>query len=219
MSWGMSRPLDFPDPKNPARMPASPSAASAIVTKSLIEAIGGNEMRRLSFIFAFTMLMIGFTTSAQAATTLTVDFGNAPQGTHFVTGTPTPSCTVTALVVNCNSYQLAGVGNTNATADLTVTYSATVQCRNHGGQIVEVHSQTTTVSSSTGQLEPKNGRLLVPALSSAPAPTAEEFEALATCPNPNWTAEILAGSITLTSFTYTVTFAGFTEPAIMITGP
>jgi hypothetical protein len=175
-------------------------------------------MRRLFAIVVVALALVMVPISAQAAT-LTVNFNNAPQGTHFVTGTPTPSCSVTGLVVSCNSYELAGVGNTNATAALTVTYSATVQCRNHGGQIVEVHSQTTSVSSSTGQLEPKNGRLLVPALSSAPAPTAEEFEALATCPNPNWTAEILAGSITLTSFTYTLTFAGFTEPAIMITGP
>ena len=59
----------------------------------------------------------------------------------------------------------------------------------------------------------------MPALTSAPAPSEEEFEALATCPNPNWTAEILAGSITLSSFTYELTFAGFEEPAISITGP
>jgi hypothetical protein len=38
-----------------------------------------------------------------------------------------------------------------------------------------------------------------------------------TCPNPNWTEEVT--DITVTSFTYTVTFAGFTEPAIEVTGP
>ena len=176
-------------------------------------------MKRFILASALTLALIGLGAAGASAATLTVNFANAPQGTHFVTGTPTPTCTVTGLVVNCNSYELAGVGNTNAEATLAVEYSATVQCRNHGGQIVEVHSQTTSVSSSTGQLEPKNGRLAVPALTSAPAPSEEEFEALATCPNPNWTAEILAGSITLSSFTYELTFAGFEEPAISITGP
>jgi hypothetical protein len=176
-------------------------------------------MRKILAILGATIALVLVPIGSAQAATLTVDFDNAPTGTHFVTGTPTPTCTVTDLVVNCNSYELAGVGHTNATADLTVEYSATVQCRNHGGKIVEVHSQTTSVTSTTGQLEPKNGRLLVPALTSAPAPSAEQFEALATCPNPNWTAEILEGSIELSSFTYTVTFEGFTEPAITITGP
>jgi hypothetical protein len=175
--------------------------------------------RLVRAVFASTLILMLGASSALAAPVLTVNFANAPSGTHFVTGTATPSCSTTGLVVACNSYELAGVGNTNAEATLDVTYSATVQCRNHGGQIVEVHSQTTSVSSGTGQIEPKNGRLLVPALSSAPAPTAAQFEALATCPNPNWDAEILAGSIALSSFTYEVTFAGFTAPAISITGP
>jgi hypothetical protein len=176
-------------------------------------------MKRLGLIAALSMMLLMVSAPATSAAVTTVDFGNAPRGTHFVTGTATPTCTLDGLVVSCNSYELAGVGNTNAEATLEVTYAATVQCRNHGGQIVEVHSQTTSVASSTGQIEPKNGRLLVPALTSAPAPTAAEFEALATCPNRNWDAEILADSITLASFAYEVTFAGFTEPAITITGP
>ena len=60
---------------------------------------------------------------------------NGPTGAHLVTGTPTPSCTVNAdLSVSCNSYEIAGVGNTNATADLSATYSATIDCFNPGGQ-------------------------------------------------------------------------------------
>jgi hypothetical protein len=165
------------------------------------------------------LILLLATSNALAAQVLTVNFANAPSGTHFVTGTATPTCSVSGLVISCNSYEVAGVGNTNATATLDAAFSATVQCRNHGGQIVEVHSQVTSVSSSTGQIQPKNGRLAVPALSSAPAPTAGQFEALATCPNPNWTANILSGSIALSSFTYACTFAGFTAAAILITGP
>jgi hypothetical protein len=176
-------------------------------------------MRRLALlILGLVVAMLGFITSASAAT-LTVNFANAPQGAHFVTGTPTPTCTVSGLTVTCNSFEIAGVGNTNATATLTVRYTATVQCRNHGGQIVEVHSQNVSTTSTSGSIAPKNGRLRVPTLSSAPAPTAAQFEALATCPNRNWTAEVLASSIRLASFTYTLTFDGFAAPAITITGP
>jgi hypothetical protein len=177
-------------------------------------------MKRLGLLLlALVAMTLGFTASATAATVLTTNFANAPQGTHYVTGTPTPTCTVSGLVVSCNSYELAGVGNTNAEATLVASYTATVDCRNHGGQIVEVKAQVTGAESSTGQIEPKNGRLEVPALSSAPAPTAAEFAAKAVCPNGNWTAETRTSTIALSSFTYELTFAGFTEPAITITGP
>jgi hypothetical protein len=48
--------------------------------------------------------------------------------------------------------------------------------------------------------------------------TAAEIEHEFACPNPNWTAEILASSIILESFTYTVTFKGFEGTYITITG-
>jgi len=177
-------------------------------------------MKRLGFIAALLLFLFGFLgVAGPASAATTINFNNAPEGTHLVTGTPRPSCTLSGGVVTCNSYELAGVGNTNATATLDTTYTATVDCRNHGGQIVETHAQQTTVSSTTGQLSPKNGRLTVPSLTSAPAPTNADFEALATCPNPNWTPEVRSGTIELTSFSYTLTFAGFSEPAIIITGP
>jgi len=65
----------------------------------------------------------------------------------------------------------------------------------------------------------RDGRLAVPALSSGSVPTNAAFEANATCPNGNWTKETLVSSITLSSFTYTLTFAGFNSPYITITGP
>ena len=57
---------------------------------------------------------------------------NGPTGAHLVTGTPTPSCTGTNSGVSCNSFEIAGVGNTNATATLSATFSATVDCFNPG---------------------------------------------------------------------------------------
>jgi hypothetical protein len=50
-------------------------------------------------------------------------------------------------------------------------------------------------------------------------PSASDFEAMATCPNGNWTKELESGTVTLSSFTYTLTFAGFSGPYITITGP
>ncbi len=141
------------------------------------------------------------------------------RGTHLQTGTPSCSFASDGLTVVCSSYELAGVGNTNATATLETTYSATVDCRNRGGNIVEVKAQVETVPSSTGQLEPKNGRLTVPSLTSAPVPTAAEFAALAVCPNGNWTKITRTDTIALESSVYTLTFAGFTGAYITIVDP
>jgi hypothetical protein len=174
--------------------------------------------RSLAIIAALAMLLFGVTTSALAATT-TTNPAAAPTGTHLQRGTIGCSVDAATQLVSCTTFELAGVGNTNAEASLSTSYTATVQCRNHGGQIVEVKSQLTAVPVSSGSLQPKNGRLSVPALSSSPVPTAAQFEAKATCPNGNWTKELLGGTITLSSFTYTLHFAGFTGNYITITGP
>jgi len=151
------------------------------------------------------------------AITSTINPANAPTGTHLQSGTI--ACTVNGTSISCNSYELAGVGNANATAALDASYSATVRCRNHGGQIVDVKSQVKSATVSTDQLEPKNGRLAVPALSTGSLPGEAAFTSQATCPNGNWTKELLGGTITVSSFTYTLTFAGFASPYITITGP
>lgn len=172
-------------------------------------------MKRLGTIVSSAVMMLGLGTSAYGATTVNLD--NAPNGTHFVKGT-SADCTVEGGVVTCGSYELAGVGNTDATAGLETTYAATVNCRNHGGQIVESHSQSTSVASSTGEISPQNGRLTVPTLASGMTPSGEQFEEQATCPNPNWSPEIDPSSIALTGYTYTLSFEGYAGPAVIITG-
>ncbi len=172
-------------------------------------------VRVFKVLFLSTLIVAFSASVALAAIVKTIDPAAAPTGTHLQSGTI--GCSVTAGVVTCTQYELAGVGNANATATLNATYSATVQCRNHGGQIVEVKSQTQTAPTSTGNLSPKNGRLAVPQLQSGPVPTNATFEANATCPNGNWTKETLVSSITLSSFTYTLHFDGFTGNYITIT--
>jgi hypothetical protein len=148
----------------------------------------------------------------------TINSANAPTGTHVQSGSPTCSVGSNNLVT-CSSYQLAGVGNANATGSLDANYTATVQCRNHGGQIVDVKSQAESAPTSTGSLSPKNGKLTVPSLNSGPVPSAGDFESMATCPNGNWTKSLESGTVTLSSFRYTLSFAGFSGPYITITGP
>jgi hypothetical protein len=165
------------------------------------------------------MMLVALSASvASAAQTTTINPANAPTGTHLQTGTIGCTVDATTMLVTCSTFELAGVGGANATGALDASYTATVQCRNHGGQIVEVKSQVESAPVTTGSLSPKNGRLSVPSLTSSPVPTAAQFEAQATCPNGNWTKELEGGTITLSSFTYTLTFAGFSGPYITITG-
>jgi hypothetical protein len=149
------------------------------------------------------------------AAATTINPANAPNGTHFKSGTAT--CTAGATSVTCSGYTLAGVGNINATATLSVVYSATVVCVNNGNNTSDGQHQG-SFSSTTGpvSLQSKNGNLTVPSLTNT-APTEQQFLAQQTCPNPNWTPT-LSGGITLQSFTYTLQFAGFSGPYITITG-
>ncbi len=174
-------------------------------------------MKKLLWLLAIPMMLaFALPSAASAATTTTFDPANAPRGTHVQGGTP--SCTTSGLNVSCSSFELAGVGNTNAQADLSATYTATVVCINGGGNPSDSqHQGTFGASSSTGQLSPKNGRLTVPSLS-VTGPSEADFLAQQTCPNPNWTPTI-PGGISLSNFTYTVTFAGFAGPYLTITGP
>jgi hypothetical protein len=160
---------------------------------------------------------VAFTAAvAGAAITTAFDPAAAPTGTHVQRGTPSCSVSVSGTVT-CSSYELAGVGNTNAVGNLSATYSATVVCINGGGNPSDSqHQGTFTTTKSTPSLSPKNGRLTVPPLS-VTAPTRDQFLAQQTCPNPNWNPTISA--ITLSSFTDTVSFVGFTGAYITITGP
>ena len=94
--------------------------------------------------------------------------------------------------------------------------TADVVCRNPGSkrQIVEPHSYSATDTVSEGLTPSRNGTLVVNPLSESITPS--EVDAEFQCPNTNWQDEVT--SVTVTGFTYTLTFAGFTQPAITITG-
>jgi hypothetical protein len=165
----------------------------------------------LAAALAASALLVG--SSASAITTTTVDFGNAPSGAHFAKGASAPVCTLSGLTVTCTGTEIQGVGNTNATVDLAVTTTFSGVCHNPGvnSKVVEPFSRSET-NRTTAQLTPsRNGRLDVPE-ESASGPDPAAF----TCPNPNWTPEVTS---TVTTFVYSLTFAGFDDPVILITGP
>jgi hypothetical protein len=170
-------------------------------------------MRRIRIITAFSMLVLALSASAALAAT-TINPANAPSGTHLQSGAIGCAVESDGLTVSCTAFELAGVGNTNAFLSLTATYSGVVDCFNHGGNLVESHETKFTASNAATLTPTRNGRLRVGARSVSP-----DLDLAEPCPNPGWTPEFHAGSPTLDSFTYTLTFAGFTGAYITITGP
>jgi hypothetical protein len=177
-------------------------------------------MRRLGIITALLMLLFAVSASVALAAVSPGTYGpdpgsfnpaNAPGSSHLTSGTP--QCVVNAaLDVDCSAYVLGGVGHTNATVSLSASYSATIDCTNNGGNLVESHTSNFSATSSAVVPSTKNGQLSVPAQSVSGISSAPQV-----CPNPNWTPSIRGGTVTLNSFTYTLTFAGFASPYITIT--
>jgi hypothetical protein len=175
-------------------------------------------MRKLLTLATVLVAAVAFPAAASAVVapgtyTPTADSfnsANAPGSSHLTSGSP--SCTVNLdRSILCSSYVLGGVGNTNATVSLVASYSATIDCTNKGGNLVESHTSDFTASSTATVASTRNGQLTVPTRSASP------FSAPQVCPNPNWTPSIRGGTVTLNSFTYTLTFAGFASPYITIT--
>jgi hypothetical protein len=179
-------------------------------------------MRKIGIIAVLSLLVTAFAAvpalAAVAPGTYTPTAGsfnpaNAPGSSHLTSGTV--QCVVNDdLDVNCDPYVLGGVGHTNATVSLVANYSATIDCNNPGNNRnnpIESHTATFSDADTATVASTRNGQLRVPAQS------ASAFDAPQVCPNTNWIPEIREGTLQLTSFTYTLTFAGFTSPYITIT--
>ncbi len=175
-------------------------------------------MKRIGLLVAFAVTLMSLWTGTASAA---VNFDNAPSGAHFRKGSAEPVCTSStvpttgAITVSCTGTQIAGVGNTNANLLLEVEGTANFVCHNPGNDnIVEPHSDSVTESVSTPLVPSRNGTLVVPAQSVtiSPEDAAAQFE----CPNPNWREEFTGFSDL--SYTYSLTFVGFDQPAILITG-
>jgi hypothetical protein len=183
-------------------------------------------MRRMLFVFAAVIATAALAVPAALASVAPGTYGpdpgsfsaaNAPGSSHLASGSP--SCTVNAnLSIDCSAYVLGGVGHTNADVLLTANYTAIVDCFNPGdpsnrNNPIESHTTSFSPASKVTVTSAKNGQLSVPAqsVSFSGAPVG--------CPNPNWTPTIRPGSVTLVSFSYTLTFAGFSSAYITISEP
>ena len=140
---------------------------------------------------------------------------NTPSGGHLQSGSI--GCTVNAdQELSCSAYEVAGIGHTNAVLSLVSTYSATIDCNNPGNNRnnpIESHTSTFSAATTVPLTSSRNGRLRVPVVS------ADPFDAPQVCPNDKWTPEIRDGTLELVSFTYTLTFEGFTSAAVTIQAP
>lgn len=108
---------------------------------------------------------------------LSVAFAQNP---HYVVS---PDCTLSGTTVTCTG-SIAGLGQWDVTARLTVEASVTVICTNRGGNVAP--GQTKYFSSTTTQTElrPENGRLNFSISATAdPLPPLSARD----CPNRHWT--------------------------------
>jgi hypothetical protein len=175
-------------------------------------------MRKIGIIAVLSLMALAFAAVPALAVT---NFDNAPSGAHYRNRSAEPVCTTStvpttgAITVSCTGTTIGGVGNTNADLLLTVTGTADFVCHNPGNDnIVEPHSASVDESVEATLVPSRNGQLIVPAQSVTTSP--EEAAAQFTCPNPRWREEFTGFSDL--SFTYSLTFVGFTEPASLITG-
>ena len=167
-------------------------------------------MRRISILLAaLAMLMFGITTSAQAAITTTINPAAAPTGTHLQTGTIGCSVDATTQLVSCTGYELAGVGNANATGSLVTSL--------HGHGPVPQPRRPDRRGQVPGDDRPDHHREPLAQERQAHGPTAElvarpdrgRLRGPGHPPQRQLDQELLGGTITLSSFTYTLHFAGF----------
>src|SRR5829696_1826236 len=112
-------------------------------------------MRKIGIIAVLSLLV---TALAAVPALAVVNFENAPQGAHFAKGSGEPVCTVSGTTVTCTGTAIEGVGNTNATVELSVTSTISGVCHNPGvnSKVVEPFSRSVTESTSTELTSTKN---------------------------------------------------------------
>jgi hypothetical protein len=182
-------------------------------------------MRKIAIWGVLALMALALAAVPALAASYVVDYGNAPSGTHLAKNSASePFCTLDPATdtVSCTGATFGGVGNANVVSDLDIVASATVLCGAPGNRkTVEPHTTTAFGGGSDLATPTRNGQITIRTLSDTV--TTSDVESQFACPNPNW--HPTATDVTITSFTYTLTFvdaAGnplFDGPFISQTGP
>jgi hypothetical protein len=106
------------------------------------------------------------------------------QSGHFV-GTPT--CTDEGTTVECSG-KVAGLGGTTFEITVDAVGIASVECTNPGGNVAPGQDTAVETSGTTGeQSTPRNGQFRFTGSTDNPEP----LPATPTCPNAQWTPDIV----------------------------
>jgi hypothetical protein len=134
-------------------------------------------MRRLSIIVLVVALFTGLFATAALA-----------QSGHFVNrGANAATCTDNGLTVECTG-KVAGLGGTTFEITIEADGVAEVVCINPAGHRAPGQDTEVRVEGSTDPLPtPQNGQYIFTVETDAPDP----LPPTPTCPNPQWTAEIV----------------------------
>jgi hypothetical protein len=137
-----------------------------------------------------------------------------PSGAHLQSGTQ--QCECSGSQISCSSFEICGVGNTDASVQLESSCTATVTCTNRGLNTVDVKTQPVTASSNVVRANARNGCVRIPSVP-LNEPSTSQLEAAARCPNRNWRKSVVAGSVSC-RFSETVTFDGCQDPFTTVSG-
>jgi hypothetical protein len=178
-------------------------------------------LRKFGIIAVLSLLALALAAVPALAVT-TFNSNTAPSGAHYRQGSSEPVCTPStdpntgALTVSCTGTTIGGVGNTPANLLLTINADANFTCSNPGSKrmVVEPHSGAVGETDQATLTPSRNGQLIVDARSVTLTP--QEAGAQFECPNENWRENFVGFSDP--TFSYSLTFVGFNQPAILITG-
>jgi hypothetical protein len=124
--------------------------------------------------------------------------GASAQSGHFLTGgNNAPTCTDIGTQVSCSG-KVAGLGGTTFEITISAPGIASVECTNPGGNVAPGQDTAVTVAGTTGpQPTPRNGSAKFTVTTDDPEP----LPATPTCPNNQWTPEIVDVSFTTATLT------------------
>ena len=120
------------------------------------------------------------------------------QSGHFLTGgNNAPRCMDIGTQVQCSG-KVAGLGGTTFEITIEADGIASVECRNPGGNVAPGQDTAVTVEGTTDALPtPRNGQFRFTVTTDDPEP----LPPTPTCPNRQWTAEIVDVEFTTATLT------------------